>query len=99
MTASTPQTIYAVSPLAGAAIGNKSSTASVATLTKVWANDGKHHIYLKANGSLGSTANITAGASGSAVSAASAGVATYTVDTGGGVVTGQYFWAKSTASV
>ena len=75
-------------------LDSKSSTPAFPTKTTVMGNDGRRHIYLRANGTLGSTANCTVGASGSAVSAASAAVAnSYNVNTTGGVVAGQYFWA------
>lgn len=94
--ASSSTLVFATSPLLGVDLDSKASAAAHAVLTAVWANDGRKHIYLKANGSLGSTANCTVGASGSAVSAASAGVAnSYAINTTGGVVAGQYFWARS----
>lgn len=94
--ASTSTTVFATTPFAGVDLDSKSSTAAFPVLTSVYANDGRKHIYLRANGSLGSTANCTVGASGSAVSAASAGVAnSYAINTTGGVVAGQHFWARS----
>jgi hypothetical protein len=94
--ASSSTLVFATQPILGVDLDSKASTPAHAALTAVWANDGRKHIYLKANGTLGSTANCTVGASGSAVSAASAGVAnSYVINTTGGVVTGQYFWAKS----
>lgn len=94
--ASNSTTVFAAAPIYGVDLDSKSSTPAFAVKTPVWGNDGRKHIYLKANGTLASTANCTVGASGSAVSAASAGVAnSYSVDTTGGVVTGQYFWAKA----
>jgi hypothetical protein len=93
--AATSSTIYAVTPLAGVDLGSKASAPAVAVLTTAWDNGGRENIYLKAVGSLGSTANVTVGTSGSAVSAASAGIAnSFNVDTAGGVVVGQYFWAR-----
>jgi len=93
--ASTAATIFATSPMLGVDLDSKASTPAFAVLTPVWANDGRKHIYLKANGTFASTANATVGTSGSAVSAASAGVAnSYQCNTTGGVVTGQYFWAR-----
>ncbi len=94
--ASTSSVVFATSPMLGVNLDSKSSTAAFALLTPVWANDGRKHIYLKATGTLASTAYLTAGASGSAVSAASALVATYTVNTTGGVVANENFWARST---
>lgn len=94
--ASTAATVFATTPVLGVDLDDKSSTPKFALKTAIIANDGRKHIYLRANGSLGSTANCTVGASGSAVSAASAGVAqSYSIDTTGGVVAGQYFWGKS----
>lgn len=92
----TAATIFATTPVIGVDLDSKSSTPAFAVLTSLSANDGRKHIYLKANGTLASTANCTVGTSGSAVSAASAGVAqSFSINTTGGVVTGQYFWAKS----
>lgn len=94
--ASTASVVFATFPLLGVDLDSKASTPAFAVLTPIWANDGRKHIYLKANGTFASTANCTAGASGSAVSAASAGVAnSYQINTTGGVVAGQYFWARS----
>lgn len=94
--ASNSTLVFATSPLAGVDLDSKASTPAFPVFTTVWANDGRKHIYLRANGSLGSTANCTVGASGSAVSAASAGVAnSYAINTTGGVVAGQHFWGRS----
>lgn len=94
--ASTSATIFATSPHLGVDLDSKASTPAFAVLTALAGNDGKKHIYLKAAGTLASTANCTVGAVGSAVSAASAGVAnSYNVNTSGGVVIGQYFFARS----
>lgn len=93
--ASSSSVIFATSPILGVDLDSKSSTAAFPALMPVWANDGRKHLYLKAAGTLASTAYLTAGASGSAVSAASALVATYTVNTTGGVVANQYFWARA----
>jgi hypothetical protein len=94
--ASNSTTVFTTSPVLGVDLDSKSSVPAFAVLTPVWANDGRKHIYLKANGTLGSTANCTVGSSGSAVSAASAGVAnSYSINTTGGVVAGEYFWARS----
>jgi hypothetical protein len=94
--ASTSTTVFATTPILGVDLDAKSSTPAFAVLTPVWSNQGRKNIYLKAAGTLASTAYLTAGAAGSAVSAASAGVATYTVDITGGVVANQYFFARST---
>lgn len=94
--ASTAATIFATTPIAGVDLDSKASTPAFPVFTSVTANDGRKHIYLRANGTLASTANCTVGTSGSAVSAASAGVAqSFGINTTGGVVAGQYFWAKS----
>lgn len=94
--ASASSLVFATTPLLGIDLDSKSSTPAVAALTSVFANDGRKHIYLKAVGTLASTANCTAGAVGSATAAASAGVAnSYQCNTTGGVVAGQYFWARS----
>lgn len=94
--ASTASVVFTTQPILGVDLDSKASTPALAVLTPLWGNDGRKHIYLKANGTLASTANCTVGTSGSAVSAASAGVAnSYQVNVTGGVVTGQYFWARS----
>lgn len=94
--ASTSATIFSTTPTLGVDLDSKSSTPAFALKTRIEGNDGRVHVYLKALGTLASTANCTIGTAGSAVSAASAGVAqSYSVNTTGGVVTGQFFWAQS----
>jgi hypothetical protein len=96
--ASTAATIFTITPLAGIDLDNKASSPAFgfSPLTAILANDGRKHVVAVAQGTLGSTANITIGASGSATSAASAGVAqSFNVDTTGGVVIGQRFFARS----
>jgi lipid-binding SYLF domain-containing protein len=94
--AATAATQFTITPLAGIDLDNKASAFDFAPLTAIIANDGRKHIVLTAQGTLGSTANVTAGAVGSATSAASAGVAqSFSVNTTGGVVTGQKFFARS----
>ncbi len=96
--ASNSTLVFATTPILGVDLDSKSSTPAFGVLTPVWSNIGRKNIYLKAAGTLASTAYLTAGASGSAVSAASALVATYTVNTTGGVVANQYFWAQALTS-
>jgi hypothetical protein len=80
----------------GVDLDSKGSTFQFAALTPVWANDGRAHVVGLATGTHASTANVTLGAAGSTSAAASAGVAnSYNVNTTGGVVIGQYFWAKA----
>ncbi len=94
--AATAATVFTVTPLVGVNLDDKSSTLQFAALTPALAIDGRKHVVALAQGTLGSTANITLGAAGSAAAAASAGVAnSFTVNTTGGVVTGQKFWARS----
>ena len=96
--AATAATQFTITPLAGIDLDDKGSSPAFnfAPLTAVIANDGRKHVCLVAQGTLGSTANVTAGAVGSATSAASAGVAqSFSVNTTGGVVVGQRFWARS----
>lgn len=94
--AATAATIFTVTPLAGVDLDAKGSSFAFKALTPVLANDGRKHVVALAQGSLGSTANITLGAAGSAAAAASAAVAnSFTVNTTGGVVSGQYFFARS----
>jgi hypothetical protein len=94
--AATAATIFSTVPLAGIDLDDKGSAFAFPALTATIANDGRKHVVALAQGTLGSTANITLGAAGSAAAAASAGVASsFTVNTTGGVVTGQLFWARS----
>jgi hypothetical protein len=96
--AATAATQFTITPLVGVDLDNKASARDFgfAALTPTFGNDGRKHTVAIAQGTLGSTANITIGASGSATAAASAGVAnSYTVNTTGGVVAGQYFFARS----
>jgi len=94
--AATAATQFTITPLAGIDLDAKSSTLNFAALTAILANDGRKHVVALAQGTLGSTANITLGTAGSAAAAASAGVAqSFTVNCSGGVVTGQRFWARS----
>lgn len=94
--ASTASTIFTVTPIAGVDLDAKGSTFAFPVLTPVLANDGRKHVVALAQGTLGSTANITIGAAGSAAAAASAGVAnSFTVNCTGGVVTGQKWFARS----
>lgn len=94
--ASNSSVIYSTTPAAGVDLDSKGSTFAFPALYAVIANDGRKHVVALAQGSLGSTANITLGAAGSAAAAASAGVAnSFTVNTTGGVVSGQRFFARS----
>lgn len=94
--ASTAATIFTITPLAGVDLDAKGSSFAFPVLTAVIANDARKHVVALAQGTLGSTANITIGAAGSAAAAASAGVvSSFTVNTTGGVVTGQKFFARS----
>ncbi len=96
--ASTAATVFTVTPIAGADLDAKASgnAFGFAPLTAIIGNDGRKHVVALAAGTLGSTANITLGAAGSAAAAASAGVvSSFTVNTTGGVVAGQRFWARS----
>ena len=94
--AATAATQFTVTPILGVDLDDKASALNFAPLTAVFGNDGRKHTVATAGGTLGSTANITIGTSGSAIAAASAGVAnSYTVNVTGGVVSGQKFWARS----
>jgi len=94
--AATAATQFVTTPLVGVDLDDKASAFNFAPLTAVWGNDGRKHTVATAQGTLGSTANITIGTAGSAIAAASAGVAnSYTVNTTGGVVASQRFWARS----
>lgn len=94
--AATAATIFTVTPLAGVDLDGKGSTFAFAVLTPVLANDGRKHVVALAAGTLGSTANITIGAAGTAAAAASAGVAqSFSVNCTGGVVIGQKWFARS----
>jgi hypothetical protein len=96
--AATASTVFTVTPLAGVNLDAKGSAPGFqfAPLTPALANDGRKHVVAIAAGTLGSTANITLGTGGTAAAAASAAVSnSFTVDTTGGVVAGQRFWARS----
>lgn len=94
--ASTAATIFATSPIAGSDLDAKGSTFQFAVLTPALANDGRKHVVALATGTHASTANVTLGAAGSTAAAASAGVVnSFNVNTTGGVVIGQKFWARS----
>lgn len=90
--ASNSTTVFTTSPLAGVDLDSKSSTPAHRVLTRTAGTDGRSHVYVLAKAGLGSTATITIGNAGSAT-AATAGA--YNVNTTGGVVTGQYFWAQA----
>ncbi len=94
--ASSAATVFAVGPIVGSDLDAKSSTLPFQALTTVFANDGRAHTVALATGTHASTANVTLGAAGSTSAAASAGVVnSYNVNTTGGVVIGQKFWAKA----
>jgi hypothetical protein len=96
--AATAATQFTITPLAGIDLDNKASGANFffEPLTAILANDGRKHVVAVAQGTLGSTANFTIGAAGSATSAASAGVAqSFSVNCTGGVVVGQRFFGRS----
>jgi hypothetical protein len=93
--ASTAATVFTITPLAGIDLDSKSSTALFAVNTNTNANDGRKHVYARASEALSSTQTIVIGTAGSASS--DSGSAGFTVNTTGGVTSGQYFWAKRTA--
>lgn len=96
--ASNASTVYAVTPIVGANLDDKSSTPAFGQYAVAYANDGKQHIYLKALRALASTSNFTIGAAGSATTAASAGVLnSYQCNTTGGVAQNMFFWARRNA--
>lgn len=90
-------TAYAVTPILGVNLDNKGSTLDFLRGTQVLASDGFRYICVRADTAHASTANIVvaSGASFSADTAASAGVAEFVCRTTGGVVAGQYFWARA----
>lgn len=93
--ASTAATVFSTIPTAGIDLDAKSSTPAFALNTRIYANDGRDHLYVRASEALASTATILIGTSGSASS--DSGSAGWTVNTTGGVTASQYFWAKKTA--
>lgn len=94
--ASTAATIFSITPIVGVDLDAKSSTLQFSALTPVLANDGRKHVVALAVSTLGSTANVTLGAAGSAAAAASAGVVnSFNVNCSGGVVAGQKWFARS----
>ena len=93
--ASTAATVFATTPTVGIDLDDKSSTPAFAVNTRVFANDGRSHLYVRASEALSSTQTIVIGTAGSASS--DAGSAGWTVNVTGGVTSGQYFFAKKTA--
>jgi len=93
--ASTAATVFSTIPTVGIDLDDKASTPAFALNTRIYANDGRDHLYVRASEALSSTQTILIGTSGSASS--DAGSAGWTVNTTGGVASGQYFWAKRTA--
>lgn len=90
-------TAFATSPVMGVDLDSKSSTAPFPVGTTVLGSSGHLYTLVRADTAHASTANIivNSGGSFSADTAASAGVANYVCRTTGGVVVGQYFWARS----
>jgi len=93
--ASTAATVFSTTPTSGVDLDSKSSTPAFAVNTRVFANDGRSHLYVRASEALSSTQTITIGTAGSASS--DAGSAGWTVNVTGGVTASQFFWAKKTA--
>ena len=93
--ASTAATVFSTTPTSGIDLDSKSSTPAFAVNTRVYGNDGRSHLYVRASEALSSTQTILIGTNGSASS--DAGSAGWTVNTSGGVTAGQYFWSKKTA--
>jgi hypothetical protein len=90
-------TAYAISPALGAKLDAKTTAATFPVGMAVLASDGFTYLYVRADTAHASTANIivASGASFSADTAASAGVANFVCRTTGGVAAGQYFWARA----
>lgn len=93
--ASTAATVFATTPTLGIDLDAKSSTPAFAVNTRVYGNDGRSHLYVRASEALSSTQTITIGTNGSASS--DAGSAGWTTNVTGGVTAGQYWFAKKTA--
>jgi hypothetical protein len=93
--ASSAATVFSTTPTLGIDLDAKSSTPAFALNTRINANDGRSHLYVRASEALSSTQTILIGTSGSASS--DSGSAGWTVNTTGGVTAAQYFWAKRTA--
>lgn len=93
--ASTAATVFSTTPTLGIDLDSKSSTPAFAVNTSIRANDARLHVYARASEALSSTQTILIGTNGSASS--DSGSAGFTVNTTGGVASGQYFWAKQTA--
>lgn len=86
-----------IDQLLGVKLDDKASSASFPLGTSVMAKDGFRYMYVLADTAHASTANIivSSGTAFSADTAASAGVAGFVCRTTGGVVRGQYFWARA----
>ena len=94
MAAATSATLWAITPIAGIDLGAKSSTPAVAALTRLNANDGHVYLYVKASETLSSIDTVKIGTAGSASS--DSGSAGWTMNSPGGLTTGQFGWAKRT---
>lgn len=86
--------VYAITPLVGVDLDDKSSAPRFKVLTAVLGSDGRKHVYVRASEALGSASTVKIGANGSASS--DAGSAGYDCNTTGGVALGQHFWARQT---
>lgn len=87
---------YLITPMAGVDLDAKGSSLLFGLGMAVLASDGFKYMYVRADTALGSTTNclVSSGAAFSADTAASALLCNYTCRTTGGVVAGQYFWAR-----
>lgn len=94
------KTVFSQTPIAGinlAAVGSAltSSFLQIAALTPVFASDGHTYRMVFSGGStIGSIDTVLIGTAGSAKK--DAGSAGFTMNAPGGIVSGQYAWAKKT---
>jgi len=94
MAAATSATLWAITPIAGVDLGGKGSTPAFAALTRLNGNDGHVYLYVKASETLSSIDTVKIGTAGSASS--DSGSAGWTLNSPGGLTTGQFGWAKRT---
>ena len=88
-------TVYSTTPIAGIKLSFIGSTAQQAILQTVFASDGHTYRLVKSFGSaIGSIATVKIGAAGSAQN--DAGSAGFSMNAPGGIVSGQFAWAKKT---
>lgn len=90
---------FSNTPICGAALTTRSSSATHALLTPTTGSDGRKYVYVRASEALASTSAVNIRSLGSASSMTTGSGATYDLGpTGnGGALSGAYFWARKTS--